>query len=83
MCELLDEPVKSSDSKKRQIEEWQLFCNIDISKNPTRYNVLDVYEGKIELLKEHKEWYCEKCGSYNNPWPQNAKYCRNCGEKLN
>ena len=52
MCELLDEPVKSSDSKKRQIEEWQLFCNIDISKNPTRYNVLDVYEGKIELLKD-------------------------------
>ena len=52
MCEMLNEPVKSSDSKKRQIDEWQLFCNIDISKNPTRYNVLDVYEGKIELLKE-------------------------------
>ena len=52
MCELLNEPIKSSDSKKKQIEEWQLFCNIDISKNPTRYIVLDVYNGKIELLKE-------------------------------
>lgn len=52
MCELLDEPLRNSDSKKRQIEEWQLFCNIDISKNPTRYVVLDVYEGRIELLKE-------------------------------
>lgn len=58
-------PYTSGKGKKYQLEKLKRYMNIQISKNPTRYTILNIYEKEksraTELkLKEKLQDYCKK-----------------------
>lgn len=51
LCKALDLPIKTSDSKAHQLDQLQLYCDLDIEDHPTRYIVKEVYGGKLAFLE--------------------------------
>ena len=47
LCEALDIPVKSSNSKAAQLNNLQMYCRLDTLDHPTRYIVREVYDGQL------------------------------------
>lgn len=50
LCEALDLPIKTSDSKKAQFNNLSMYCNIQTLEHPKRYVVTEVYEEELALL---------------------------------
>ncbi len=46
ICKELGFEVKDGNSKKSQIKEWQLYCNIEKIPNSTKYYIKKVYDTK-------------------------------------
>ena len=44
LCEALNIPTKSGKSKIYQLKDLALYCNIQISSNPTRYTIAEIYD---------------------------------------
>ena len=44
LCLALDIPAKSGKSKIYQLKDLALYCNIQISSNPTRYTITEIYD---------------------------------------
>lgn len=47
LCAELDIPYKNGASKRRQLEDLSLYCDLEVLDNPTRYVVNKVYDGAI------------------------------------
>lgn len=43
LCEALNLPKKSSNSKTAQLNDLKVICNFDISSSPTRYTITEVF----------------------------------------
>lgn len=51
LCEALNLPYKSGgDSKSHQLDQLQLYCDLEILDHPTRYIIKAVYKEKLEFL---------------------------------
>ena len=42
LCEAIDLPIKSSNSKAKQLNELEMFCAIKKLSSPTRYVITEV-----------------------------------------
>lgn len=51
LCEELNMPVKTSNSKKSQLKELSMYCDIQELEKPRRYIINEVYEEELEILK--------------------------------
>lgn len=51
LCGSLELPSKTGGAKINQINDLSSICKIEISKSPTRYEVKEVYDEVISLLK--------------------------------
>lgn len=47
LCEELNLKIKGGDSKKKQLKEIGLYCNLVILSKPTRYIIQEVYEKEL------------------------------------
>ena len=52
LCKALGLKTKTGDSKKKQLNDIQLCCTLEIQKRPTRYIVVEVYPFVIPLLQQ-------------------------------
>ena len=55
LCEALNIPTKSGKSKIYQLKDLALYCNIQISSNPKRYTIAEIYDQALIPSKaKHK-----------------------------
>lgn len=47
LCKALELPTKAGDSKVKQFNDLQCYCQIEKLSSPTRYVVTEVYDGQI------------------------------------
>lgn len=50
LCEALELPIKSSNSKNAQLSNLQMYCQLETLSNPTRYKVTEVYKEELKAL---------------------------------
>lgn len=51
LCEAIDLPIKSSNSKTKQLNELEMFCAIKKLSSPTRYVIIEVYDEVMPFFK--------------------------------
>lgn len=44
LCEILELEIKYGNSKKAQIKDLSLYCNLQITSHPTRYIITEIYD---------------------------------------
>ena len=52
LCRALNLKPKTGDSKKKQLNDIQLCCTMEIEKRPTRYIIIEVYPFVVPLLQQ-------------------------------
>lgn len=52
LCEALDLPIKTSNSKTSQLQSLQSYCDIIVRQKPTKYIITEVYEGALPIIEE-------------------------------
>lgn len=50
LCQLVGLPVKSGASKRAQIKDLSIFCDLAILEKPTRFIVNEIYDGAFEVI---------------------------------
>lgn len=51
LCEAIDLPTLSSNSKTKQLNELEMFCAIEKTSSPTRYTITEVYDEVMPFFK--------------------------------
>lgn len=50
LCQLVGIPVKSGASKRAQIKDLSVYCDLAILEKPTRFIINEIYDGAFEVI---------------------------------
>lgn len=50
LCQLVGLPVKSGASKRAQIKDLSIYCDLAILEKPTRFIINEIYDGAFEVI---------------------------------
>ena len=56
LCQALGLPIKQGNSKIAQLNNLEIYCNLEILSHPTRYIITEVYDESIDLIHANNKF---------------------------